>query len=280
MREPTVTPTAVTEQARAIPVPGTDKVIHGLLREVPGAPLVVLVHCLTGWKNSTKYYLGARALERAGFSSFRFDLYGYADDARKLLDCTVATHADDLDLVLAVLREEQPDRPISVIGHSLGGLTILCSRRQGFDAVVLWDATHSGGWQPRQAEEHADPAHPYGDESTVWEGSLDCYRLRWGCDILVSEAMLRSYRDPDCNALISQLHRPVKVIAAGANAFLRSVQNEYYEHANEPKALAVIEGADHNFETGETMVELFAETVRWLDQHGRQRCSATPPPST
>jgi hypothetical protein len=92
--------------------------------------------------------------------------------------------------------------------------------------------------------------------------------------------MLRSYRDPDCNALISQLQRPVKVIAAGANAFLRSAQQEYYDHANEPKALAVIEGADHNFETGETMVELFAETVRWLDQHGRQRCSATAVSST
>jgi hypothetical protein len=94
--EPTTTPAAVTEQARAIPVPGTGKVIHGLLHEVPRAPLVVLVHCLTGGKNSTKYYLGARALERAGFSSFRFDLYGYADDARKLLDYTVETHAVDL----------------------------------------------------------------------------------------------------------------------------------------------------------------------------------------
>ncbi len=43
----------------------------------------------------------------------------------------------------------------------------------------------------------------------------------------------------------------------------------YYEHANDPKAFVVIEGADHNFTVAETMTELFAETIDWLDQHGR-----------
>ncbi|MGH8896035.1 MAG: hypothetical protein ACRDZ4_03180 [Egibacteraceae bacterium] len=44
---------------------------------------------------------------------------------------------------------------------------------------------------------------------------------------------------------------------------------EYYAHANEPKALAVIDGADHNFTNGETMTELFREAIDWLNQHGR-----------
>ncbi|MGH8884470.1 MAG: alpha/beta hydrolase [Egibacteraceae bacterium] len=250
----------MTETEKVIPIPGTDKRIYGLLREVPGAPLAVLVHCLTAGKNSTKYYLGARALEQAGFSSFRFDLYGGADDARKLLDCTIETHADDLDLVVEGLKDEQPDRPITVIGHSLGGLAILTSKAQAFDAVVLWDATHADAWPDKDTLE---------DEHTVWEPALGCYRLKWSCDILISEEMLRSYRHLDSNALISWLRKPVKVIAAGANTRLLDRQREYYAHANEPKALAVIDGADHNFTNGETMTELFRETIDWLNQHGR-----------
>jgi hypothetical protein len=46
-------------------------------------------------------------------------------------------------------------------------------------------------------------------------------------------------------------------------------EGAYYEHANEPKAFAVIAGADHDFTAGETMTELFTETIDWLDQHGR-----------
>lgn len=249
----------MTEVEKIIPIPGADKRIYGLLREVPGAPIVVLVHGITADMNCVQLYLAARALEQADFTSYRFDLYGWDLDARDLLECTVDVHADDLDVVVDALRKEQPERPVSVIGHSLGGLAVLASKARAFDAAVLWDASHDRGWDKDTFE----------DVRLTWEPTLGCYRMRHGVDCLVSEAMLRSWRGRDCNALIEAFDKPVKIIAAGANDFMLDWERAYYERANEPKALAVITDADHNFFTGETMTDLFAETIDWLDQHGR-----------
>lgn len=248
----------MAETERHIPIPGTDKRIHGLLREVPDAPLVVLVHCLTAGKNSLKYHQAARALERAGYASYRYDQYGFPRDARDLLDCTLQILAHDLDLVVGTFKAEEPDRPVAVVGHSLGGLAILISTARAFDVAVLWDASHADSRGDGESLE---------DDHTVWEPRLGCYRLRWGCDILISEAMLRSWAVADSNRRIAELGRPVKIIAAGDNPVLLEYQREYLEHAREPKALTVIEGADHNFTTDGALEQLFAETVDWLDEH-------------
>ncbi len=229
----------MAEVEKTTPIPGTALQIHGLYREVPGvpnAPIVVLVHCLTAGKNSTKYYLAARAFEQAGYCSFRYDQYGFGDDARKFLDCTVLIHVADLELVVGTLRAEQPDRPITVVGHSLGGLTILLTRRRAFDAAVLWDTSHTGIWQERTASRDATGEgeavrREFEDDHTIWEPRLGCYRFHWAYDILVSEAMLRSMRTVDCTPLIGQLHKPVKLIAAG-NTTMLPWQQVYYEHAN------------------------------------------------
>ena len=122
---------------RNIKIPGSELQIYGTYREVPGAPLVIFSHCLAGERNSLEYFNGARAMSDAGFSSYRFDYYGYDVDARNLVDCIVPEHVADFDLVVKTFKEEDPDRSVTVIGHSLGGLVILMSERQQFDAAVL-----------------------------------------------------------------------------------------------------------------------------------------------
>lgn len=248
------------EREWQVGIPGTDKRIHGLLREVADAPLVVLVHGLTSHKNSLLCWRAARALEQAGYASYRFDLYGYPADARDLLDCTLQIHAHDLDLVVEALRREAPQRPVAVVGHSLGALVVLLSRERAFDAAVLWDASHPGTFEDKDDLQ---------DEHTVWEPRLACYRQKGGCDILLSEALLRSWAMADADRLITELSAPVKLVAAGDNPVLLEYQRSYLEHATEPKTLAVVDGADHNFTTDGTMDELFAETVEWLDAHLR-----------
>lgn len=239
-------------------IPGTNLRIDGKFREVAGSPIVVLVHCLTGNMDSTKYYMGARALEHAGYASYRFNLYG-SDGGRDFLDCTLSTHVDDFDLVVRRLKEELPGRPVIAIGHSLGGLTVLASRQRHHDAVVLWDATHADHWEGDTIE----------SEDTVWEPSLGLYRVTWGVPVLMSRALLESFRFLDCDALVRDLELPMLSVIAGAN-IPRGIaaRRRYHELSRGPKRLVTIDGADHNFTNGETLSELHAATIEWLSDAG------------
>lgn len=129
-----------------------------------------------------------------------------------------------------------------------------------FDAAVLWDPSHADTWEDKQDLE---------TDEVSWEPALGCYRLTGGYDVLVSEAMLRSWALADANRLSGELDVPVKIIAAGDNAFLLEHQHSCTEHASEPKAFAVIEGADHTITADETMDELFTDTIARLDTYGR-----------
>src|SRR5690348_12972313 len=110
----------IMEQAIKIKIPGTKKTMRGILRGSLTQPLVVFVHGLTGKMNEHIFFNGARFLEEHGYASFRFELYDFYADSRKLGECTIQTHADDLDTVVAYFRKRGA-KHIFVVGHSYGG---------------------------------------------------------------------------------------------------------------------------------------------------------------
>jgi esterase/lipase len=249
----------MAEMLKNYDIPGTDLTIYGKFREVPGAPIVVLVHCLTGGMDITKYYIGARELERAGYASYRFDFYNGEDHGRDILDCTLWTHVEDFDLVIERLRAEFPGRPIVAAGHSLGGLTILASKQRQYDGVVLWDATHADHWETTTID----------SDDIVWEPALGLYRFTGGVEVLMSREFLESYRLLDCDALVRDFDVPMLSVIAGANT-ARGIKarSRYHELSQGPKRIVTIEGADHSFTNGETMSELHAVTIQWLEDFG------------
>lgn len=259
-RETIIKLDVVPERPYDIEIPASGKTIYGLLREVegvPNAPLVVLVHGFTGHRNEPLHYNGSRFLEQAGFATYRFNQYGSEADARKLLECTVETHVADLDLVIGHFRRLS-DRPISVIGHSLGGLTIMASKERDFDAVVLWDPT-----LPERGNFAERP------DSYAWVEPLGVWLVKDGISVLVSDEMGASWQAVPPGA-ITGLECPVKLVAAGDHTLVEACQR-YYEAANEPRSLSVVEGADHEFLNRETQQQLFHETVDWLERYGRTR---------
>jgi pimeloyl-ACP methyl ester carboxylesterase len=94
----------------------------------PEAPLVVLVHGWTG--DSTTMLHVAEPLLAAGFPTFVFDVrsHGRSDAAPAV---TVRHFRDDLLAVLERLEASRPDRPIVVVGHSLGGSAGILAAARG-----------------------------------------------------------------------------------------------------------------------------------------------------
>lgn len=224
------------------------KFIYGVLRGSLDKPLVIFVHGFTGDRNEHQFFNGARFLEKHGFSSFRFNLYDWRKDARKLEECTLSLHGQDLDIVIEHFRKEGVKK-IFVIGHSFGGLTILLSKKMDFDAVVLWDPSDAPATVTKSK---------YVKELGRYYVTYDTsYGFTIGKEMYEENKILRPFE------LIKKLHVPVKVIIAGAGILVGGGK-KYFQHANEPKALAIIPKATHCFDEDGAEEKLFEETLEWF----------------
>ena len=224
------------------------KFIYGVLRGSLDKPLVIFVHGFTGDRNEHQFFNGARFFNRHGFSSFRFNLYDWKKDARKLEECTLSLHGQDLDTVVEHFRKEGVKK-IFVIGHSFGGLTGLLSKKKDFDAAVLWD--------------------PSDDQTSVIKAryvkELDKYYVTYDSSygFTISKEMYEENKKLRPSELIKKIHVPIEIIVAGSGILVEGGK-KYSQTANEPKALAIIPGATHCFDEDGTEEKLFEETLKWF----------------
>lgn len=226
------------------------KFIYGLLRDALEKSLVIFVHGFTGDRNEHQFFNGARFFKKHGFSSFRFNLYDWKNDARKLEECTLSLHGQDLDTVVEHFRKEGAKK-IFVVGHSFGGVTVLLSRKKDFDAAVLWDPSD-------------EPAIV---TKAKYVKELDRYYVTRDTSygFTISKEMYEENKKLKPFELIKKLHTPVKVIVAGAGILAKGGK-KYFQYANEPKAFAIIPKATHCFDEDGTEKKLFKETLLWFKQ--------------
>ena len=164
-----------------------------------------------------------------------------------MTECTLKTHAADLDRVIAYLRKKG-FKKIFAIGHSYGGPTILLSKKKDFDGVVLWDASHHG----------IPPL-----KSVRYIKELDAYRARWQAEVIIGKAMIKEEGKWNGEELVRTIHTPIKIIVAGDGMLIKGGR-AYYKSANPPKAFSVIKGAGHSFNEDGAEEKLFKETLGWL----------------
>lgn len=226
------------------------KYIYGVLRGSLKSPLLVFVHGFTGYKDEHIFFNGARFFEKKGFSTFRFDLYGWKKDARKLEECTLSLHGKDLDMVVEYFRNKGAKK-IFVAGHSFGGVTVLLSKKKGFDIAVLWDS--SGDKDVRL------------DAKYIKE--LDRYYFEKGAyGFTISKAMYEeNNKKLKPSELIQSMPMPIKVIVAGAGIMVEEGK-KLFKNANEPKDFAIVPNATHTFDEDGTEEKLFQETYSWLKE--------------
>ena len=243
--------TKLMEQELKIPT-SDDKYIYGKLRGGFESPLVIFVHGLGGLMDQHIYYNGSRYLEKHGVSSFRFNLYGWEKDARNLSECTLETHAFDLDRIVEFFRG-RGIKKVFVIGHSFGAPTILLSQKKDFEGVILWD--------PSLGE-------PMSFNDAKYVKSLDMYKLRWNFELLIGKMMIegsKSFQKREEEA-IRKIKVPIKIITAG-KGHLVAEGKRYFDLANKPKERVIIEKAGHLFDEDGVENILFKETLDWVKKY-------------
>ena len=215
--------------------------------------LFIVVHGLPGHFEESLPQGSTRWFAKRGFASFRFNLYGWQNDARQLVDCTLRTHANDLDVIVRYFRRRGV-RKIFVAGHSYGGPTVLLSRDQSFDAVVLWDPSYRSSFTKKQ----------YGFPGGKYVKELSGYFMKWGVNPIIGERMAKEADALSWDILTRNFHVPLKIIVAEKGVLLPGAKY-YFRTANAPKDFAVMKGATHYFDDRIGMREnLFRISEQWF----------------
>ena len=112
--------------------------IYGVFdQKIKSDKIIIFVHGLTGHKNVHQFYNAVNFFNNKKFVTFRFDLYSSEKSGRKLENCTIATHSEDLNQVIKYFKNKFSN--IYLVGHSLGGPTILEADLENIKKIVLWD---------------------------------------------------------------------------------------------------------------------------------------------
>lgn len=217
--------------------------------------LAVFVHGLTGHPNEHHFHGAAQQFPKKGVDVFRFALYTGEKGGRKLSECTITTHTDDLNKVLTHFRSKY--KTVAVIGHSLGSPTILKSDTSKVDSIVLWDPSYlAKGSEDRPNKK-------------VKVNGKEKYVEEWGTEYLMNPAMVKEwewFNGENELDVVANLNKPLKIIAAGKGILIKG-SKEYLKVAQDPKDLTIVKGATHCFDEEGKEDILLLETLNWVKKY-------------
>jgi hypothetical protein len=238
-------------------IPTTDgKIIYGLLNKSEkksNHKAVLHIHGLTGHPYEVAQTMMAGTFPDNGYDVIRPYLYHGPDDARKLVDCTLAIHAKDVMTITQHFKTLYDD--VYVIGHSYGGPSIMLSDTSLFAAICLWDPTY-------------DPNYVFRINGELPQ--LGDYRMLIGSGTyrLMGEAMYQESATIDmenCRALSRSCTTPLQVITAG-NSMWAKKNESYHTHAAGISNGIIIPNTVHCFYEEGTTSPLLQYTQNWFDQ--------------
>ena len=229
--------------------------IYGRFQGPLSKPLFIIVHGLPGSYQERFYEQAAFWFAKKGYATFRFNLYDWRKNARQLIDCTLKTHASDIDAVVAYFRKRGV-KNVFLAGHSYGCPSILLSKQQDFDAVALWDPSYRISFTKRR---YKVPGGRYVKE-------LNGYCMKWGANVMIGKKMAEEADSLDWDNLPKRFHIPMMIFASEKGVLVKGAK-KYFSVAHKPKAMTIIKGATHYFDDRPGMQEkVFARSKKWFDR--------------
>jgi dipeptidyl aminopeptidase/acylaminoacyl peptidase len=204
-------------------------------------PLIVLCHGFLSHKDSSKYRLLAQVFARESISTVRFDFRGCGESEGLLSESSISRRWRDLQRVIdQSLDLEGFDGRLGLLGSSLGGYLALLEMSGNSDirCAAVWSTP----------SHLLDLAKRLPEVSPV-EFSQECYE-----DLLTVELLPR----------LKNVQRVLVVHGQEDQQVPPDHASQLYEVLDEPKALHILEGADHRFTASEWREEAIRLTLEWF----------------
>jgi fermentation-respiration switch protein FrsA (DUF1100 family) len=204
-------------------------------------PLIILCHGFLSHKDSSKYRQLAQVFAQESMATVRFDFRGCGESEGLLSESSISRRWRDLRRVMEKsLSLEDFDGRLGILGSSLGGYLALmeASHNSTVRCTAVWSTP----------SHLIDLAERLPQVSPV-EFSQECLE-----DLLTVE-------------LLPRLKNVQKVLIVHGDKD-QQVPLEHasrlYEVLDEPKALHVLEGADHRFSESEWREEAISLSIEWF----------------
>lgn len=241
-----------------IPISGSVLEIQGTLRGGYAAPIAVLAPGLGGWENDLLLFNAARFFETQGIATFRVSFYGDSQKQRNIGDFGVKTNAQDIDTIVEHLKA-QGSQWVCVVGHSYSGMAIVYSQNQAFDAAVLWDASHTDGYDEPQAKQNLAQDFVYVEE-------LDSYVSANGPGYVLSAKVFEEYA-PGSTVMARDFRVDTLVVTAqNSGTAMQRFGKDYADNISAATEHIVIPGASHPFTEEGAMEQLYKVTTHWIEE--------------
>ncbi len=228
------------------------KMIYAVKSGNPDGPAVVMAHGYSGHAYEYPFKNFAKLTE-SDFCTYRFNFYDGQEDGRRAIDCTLQTHADDLQTVISAIKPTHDK--IFLVGHSFGGPSIMLANPTGISAVSLWDPSYN-------------IAQSYEDFSANYIEYSEFYVLTWGDSYLMGKPMYemgKKFTAAYCEELSINAKFPVQVIHAGVGYFVDK-GNSYDSFGHPQNRRDIIQDAGHCFFENDTATEAANLTTNWFKQ--------------
>ena len=204
-------------------------------------PLIVLCHGFLSHKDSSKYRLLAQVLARESIATVRFDFRGCGESEGLLSESSISRRWRDLQRVIdQSLDLEGFDGRMGLLGSSLGGYLALLevSHNVYIRCAAVWSTPF-----------HLHDLAKRLPEVSPVEFSQECYN-----DLLTVELLPR----------LKNVQRVLVVHGQEDQQVPLDHASQLYEVLDEPKALHILEGADHRFTASEWREEAIRLTLEWF----------------
>lgn len=154
--------TAPAVRGDSVTIPGADGAnLHVEMEGATTGPILVFTH---GWALSARIWAEARADLGARFGLVFWDLPGLGRSGRPPAGYSIEGFAEDLHAVIDSLPN---DRPVILVGHSIGGMTVqtFCARHpeqlnDRVVAIVLENTTHTNPLETMIFSRVLEPLRP------------------------------------------------------------------------------------------------------------------------
>ena len=212
--------------------------------------LIIFVHWLTSSQDEEMFVQWEKFFNAKWFSTLRFNLYWDWPQERKLNEVSLQDNINDVNCALNFW-DELWYKSIFLIWHSYGWIANLFANLLNVTWLLMWDS--SIGWEQLLSDVYLDEK---GKHYIDWGDGYKHY---------IGEKLYEDFQIPSERFLerISEITIPVKII--WAEFWLDEVAKKYYEYANNPKELNIIQGADHRF-LDWWMEELLSISLKWINK--------------
>ena len=204
-------------------------------------PLVILCHGFLSYKDSLKYRQLVQAFARQSVATVRFDFRGCGESEGLLSESSISRRWRDLQRVIdESVNLDDFDGRLGLLGSSLGGYLALLevSQNSTVRCAAVWSSP----------SHLLDLAKRLPEVSPV-EFSQECYE-----DLLTVELLPR----------LKNVQRVLIVHGQKDQQVPPEHASSLYEVLAEPKALHILEGADHRFTASEWREEAIRLTMEWF----------------